>query len=109
MVASDCIWTQNHRTHVLTIALEDSYQVRTTPTVILENRGPGPKRRPRASTPSAYESLEPCGTRATYLVPDWVANAAPRLVRKAAPQKFEIPCRDWHGRWLTPCVYKQAS
>ena len=83
------------RTHVLTVALEDYFQVTPLQSVISQDRWYRFERRLEASTRRTLDLLDLCGARATFFVLGWVADAAPELVREVAERGHEIAAKGY--------------
>jgi polysaccharide deacetylase family protein (PEP-CTERM system associated) len=84
--------------HVLTVALEDYFQVLPLQTVVTEDRWYRFEMRLEVSTRRTLDLLDECGARATFFVLGWVADAAPELVREVVSRGHEVASKGYHHR-----------
>lgn len=86
------------RHHVLTVGLEDFFQVDAFDRLIEPRQWPRFERRLERSTAHTLELLEAAGARATFFVLGWIADIAPELVRSIAERGHEIASRGYDHR-----------
>ncbi len=86
------------RHHVLTVGLEDFFQVDAFDRLIEPRQWPRFERRLERSTSRTLELLDAAGARATFFVLGWIADIAPELVRSIAERGHEIASRGYDHR-----------
>jgi polysaccharide deacetylase family protein (PEP-CTERM system associated) len=86
------------RQHVLTVGLEDYFQVDAFDRLIEPRQWPRFERRLERSTARTLELLAAAGARATFFVLGWIADIAPELVRSIAERGHEIASRGYDHR-----------
>lgn len=86
------------RAHILTVALEDYFQVTPLEAVVSQERWYRFEMRLEASTRRTLDLLDECGARATFFVLGWVADAAPELVRLVADRGHEVASKGYYHR-----------
>lgn len=86
------------RHHVLTVGLEDFFQVDAFDRLIEPRQWPRFERRLERSTTRTLELLDSAGARATFFVLGWIADIAPELVRSIAERGHEIASRGYDHR-----------
>jgi polysaccharide deacetylase family protein (PEP-CTERM system associated) len=86
------------RQHVLTVGLEDFFQVDAFDRLIEPRQWPRFERRLERSTSRTLELLDAAGARATFFVLGWIADIAPELVRRIAERGHEIASRGYDHR-----------
>ena len=84
--------------HLLTIALEDYFQIGAFNRII--QRGQWYRFEPRLerNTERALDLLDATGQRATFFVLGWVADAMPQLVAEVASRGHEIASKGYYHR-----------
>ena len=88
------------RRHILTVALEDYFQVSPFRGLIDRGQWSRFERRLEIGTNRALDLLDEHGIRATFFVLGWVADAAPELVRRVADRGHEIASKGYYHRGL---------
>ena len=86
------------RHHVLTVGLEDFFQVDAFDRLIEPRQWPRFERRLERSTSRTLELLDAAGAKATFFVLGWIADIAPELVRSIAERGHEIASRGYDHR-----------
>ena len=86
------------RHNVLTVGLEDFFQVDAFDRLIEPRQWPRFERRLERSTSRTLELLDEAGARATFFVLGWIADIAPELVRSIAERGHEIASRGYDHR-----------
>jgi polysaccharide deacetylase family protein (PEP-CTERM system associated) len=86
------------RRHILTVGLEDFFQVDAFDRLIEPRQWPRFERRLERSTSRTLELLDEAGARATFFVLGWIADIAPELVRSIAERGHEIASRGYDHR-----------
>ena len=89
---------QAPRTHILTVALEDYYQVGAFNRVIQRGQWSRFERRLERGTRSTLDLLDECGQKATFFVVGWVADQAPELVREVVARGHEVASKGYYHR-----------
>ncbi len=84
--------------HVLTVGLEDFFQVDAFNRLIEPRQWSQFERRLERSTTRTLELLDAAGARATFFVLGWIADIAPELVRSIADRGHEIASRGYDHR-----------
>jgi polysaccharide deacetylase family protein (PEP-CTERM system associated) len=84
--------------HLLTIGLEDYYQVGAFNTLIQRGQWYRFENRLEQSTLRTLALLDEYGIRATFFVLGWIARIAPELVRTVAERGHEIASRGYYHR-----------
>ncbi|HET8635013.1 MAG TPA: DUF3473 domain-containing protein [Gemmatimonadales bacterium] len=83
---------------MLTVGLEDFFQVDAFDRLIEPRQWPRFERRLERSTSRTLELLDAAGARATFFVLGWIADIAPELVRSIAERGHEIASRGYDHR-----------
>jgi polysaccharide deacetylase family protein (PEP-CTERM system associated) len=86
--------------HILTIALEDYFQVATFKRVIQGRRWYRFEHRIEENTLKTLALLDQFHIRATFFVLGWVADAMPEIVREVAKRGHEIAAKRYHDKAL---------
>jgi polysaccharide deacetylase family protein (PEP-CTERM system associated) len=86
------------RRHLLTVGLEDYYDVGSFGAVIERSTWARLERRLEIGTRRALALLDQYDAHATFFVLGWVADAAPELVREIADHGHEVASRGYHHR-----------
>jgi polysaccharide deacetylase family protein (PEP-CTERM system associated) len=86
--------------HILTIALEDYFQVATFKRVIQGRRWYRFERRIEQNTLKTLDLLDQFHIRATFFVLGWVADTMPEIIREVAKRGHEIAAKRYHDRAL---------
>ncbi len=84
--------------HVLTVGLEDFFQVDAFNRLIEPRQWSQFERRLERSTTRTLDLLDAAGARATFFVLGWIADIAPELVRTIAERGHEIASRGYDHR-----------
>lgn len=84
--------------HVLTVGLEDFFQVDAFNRLIKPHQWPQFERRLERNTIRTLDLLDATGARATFFVLGWIADIAPELVRSIADRGHEIASRGYDHR-----------
>jgi polysaccharide deacetylase family protein (PEP-CTERM system associated) len=90
--------SESPRQHVLTVGLEDFFQVDAFDRLIEPRQWPRFERRLERSTARTLDLLDAAGARATFFVLGWIADIAPELVRSIAERGHEIASRGYDHR-----------
>lgn len=96
--------------HLLTIGLEDYYQVGAFNTLIQRGQWYRFENRLERSTLRTLALLDEYGIRATFFVLGWIAEIAPELVRQVAERGHEIASRGYYHRSvhkMTPSEFRE--
>ena len=96
--------------HLLTIGLEDYYQVGAFNTLIQRGQWYRFENRLERSTLRTLALLDEYGIRATFFVLGWIAEIAPELVRQVAERGHEIASRGYYHRsvrGMTPSEFRE--
>lgn len=96
--------------NILTIDLEDWFQVSNLEGRISREDWPNCEYRLRRSTERLLAMLETAGARATFFVLGWNAEACPALVRQIAAAGHEIATHGYHHRLvydMTPAEFRE--
>ena len=86
------------RRHILTVGLEDFFQVDAFDRLIEPRQWSRFERRLERSTARTLDLLDAAGARATFFVLGWIADIAPELVRGIAARGHEIASRGYDHR-----------
>jgi polysaccharide deacetylase family protein (PEP-CTERM system associated) len=89
------------RRHILTIALEDYFQVGAFNQFVQQNQWYRFETRLEANTARTLELLARTGSTATFLVLGWVARRFPELVRRVADAGHEIAVKGYYHRGIS--------
>lgn len=95
--------------HILTVALEDYYQVGAFNRVIQRGQWYRFERRIEYSTNRALDLLDQFHARATFFVLGWIADTMPELVRQVTERGHEIASKGYYHRnigQLTPAEFR---
>lgn len=98
------------RQHLLTVALEDYYQVGAFNTLIQRGQWYRFENRLEHSTHRTLDLLDEFGIRATFFVLGWVAEMFPQLVRQVAQRGHEIASKGYYHRSIrsmTPGEFRE--
>jgi polysaccharide deacetylase family protein (PEP-CTERM system associated) len=87
-------------TCLLTIALEDYFQVGAFGSVIRQGHWERFENRLVNNAEATLALLDRCGVKATFFVCGWVAERYPELVRRVANRGHEIASKGYHYRAL---------
>jgi polysaccharide deacetylase family protein (PEP-CTERM system associated) len=98
------------KTHVLTVALEDYFQVGAFNRLI--QRGQWYRFEPRfeRNTATALEFLDRANIRATFFILGWIADRYPEVVRMVADRGHEIASKGYYHRsirQMTPSEFQE--
>lgn len=102
-----------HRTggrHLLTVAMEDYFQVGAFHTVIERSRWHRFEQRVEAGTRNTLDLLDRHGVSATFFVLGCVAELLPELVREVADRGHEVASKGYYHRsirLMTPDEYRE--
>lgn len=102
--------TGETKRHLLTVNLEDYYQVGAFNALIQRGQWYRFESRLEKSTLSTLELLDEFGIRATFFVLGWVGQILPELVRTVADRGHEIGSRGFYHRGvraLTPSEFRE--
>ena len=86
------------RRHILTVALEDYFQVSPFRDLIEPAHWSRFERRLEIGTNRTLDLLDEFGIRATFFVLGWVADIVPELVRRVSERGHEIASRGYYHR-----------
>jgi polysaccharide deacetylase family protein (PEP-CTERM system associated) len=86
------------RRHILTVALEDYFQVSPFRDLIDRAQWSRFERRLEIGTGRTLDLLDEYGIRATFFVLGWVADVVPELVRHVSERGHEIASRGYYHR-----------
>ena len=86
------------RQHILTIGLEDYFQVGAFQKVIERNFWDRFESRLERSTHTTLDLLDQYETKATFFVLGWVAEQLPELIREVADRGHEVASRGFYHR-----------
>ena len=95
--------------HILTVALEDYYQVGAFNRLIQRGQWYRFERRIEQATNRTLDLLDQFQARATFFVLGWVADTMPELVRAVADRGHEIASKGYYHRnirQLTPSEFR---
>jgi polysaccharide deacetylase family protein (PEP-CTERM system associated) len=95
--------------HILTIALEDYYQVGAFNRVIQRGQWYRFERRIEGSTTRTLDLLDQFQAKATFFVLGWVADTMPELVRLVTSRGHEVASKGYYHRnigQLTPAEFR---
>lgn len=98
------------RTHLITIAVEDYFQVVAFRKLIQPSMWYRFERRVEANTHKALDLLDEFGVRATFFVLGWVADDMPEIVREIAARGHEIATKGYQHRsidQMTPGDFRE--
>jgi polysaccharide deacetylase family protein (PEP-CTERM system associated) len=98
------------RRHVLTVALEDYFQVGAFNQLIQRGQWYRFETRLEKNTERALELLDRYQTKATFFVLGWVADHFPELIRRVAERGHEIASKGYYHRsvlHMTPAEFKE--
>ena len=84
--------------HLLTIALEDYFQVQAFHNLIPQGQWYRFETRLERNTHKALAMLDRFGIRATFFAPGWIADQYPELVRMVAERGHEIASQGYYHR-----------
>jgi polysaccharide deacetylase family protein (PEP-CTERM system associated) len=84
--------------HILTVAMEDYFQVSAFRDLIECGQWSRFERRLEIGTDRTLDLLDEFGIRATFFVLGWVADIAPELVRRVSERGHEIASRGYYHR-----------
>lgn len=99
----------NPKRHILTVALEDYFQVGAFNTVIQHGQWYRFETRLEKNAERALDLLDRHGIKATFFVLGWIADRFPELVRKVAERGHEIASKGYYHRaigQMTPSEFK---
>jgi polysaccharide deacetylase family protein (PEP-CTERM system associated) len=98
------------RRHLLTVILEDYYQLSPFKGLISRDHWRRFERRVEIGTRRALDLLDEYELRATFFVLGWVAEVAPELVREVAERGHEIASKGYYHRGIremSPEVFRE--
>jgi polysaccharide deacetylase family protein (PEP-CTERM system associated) len=98
------------RKHLLTVGLEDYFQVGAFNQLIQRGQWYRFETRLEKNTARALELLAPYGIQATFFVLGWIADRFPELVRKVAEAGHEVASRGYyhrHIRQMSPAEFRE--
>jgi len=87
-----------HRSHLLTIALEDYYHLGAFNRLIQRGEWYRFESRLATNTHRTLELLDACGQRATFFVLGWVADMMPELLAEIVSRGHEIASKGYYHR-----------
>ncbi len=96
--------------HLLTVALEDYYQVGAFNHLIQQRQWHRFEHRLERGARHTLDLLDEFGVSATFFIMGWVAEAAPELVREVAERGHEIASRGFYHRsigQMTPSEFRE--
>ncbi len=88
------------RRHILTIALEDYFQVGAFNRFVQKNQWYRFESRLEATTDRTLALLDRTSTRATFFVLGWVADKFPELVRRVTDRGHEVAVKGYYHRGI---------
>jgi polysaccharide deacetylase family protein (PEP-CTERM system associated) len=86
--------------HVLTVALEDYFQVAPLKSVIRTDQWYRFETRVERNTVKTLDLLDEFGLKATFFVVGWIADEMPEVVRRVAGRGHEIASKGYYHRSL---------
>jgi len=95
--------------HLLTIGLEDYYQIGAFNRLIQHGEWYRFETRIERTTGHTLDLLDECGARATFFCLGWVADQMPELVRQVAERGHEIASKGYYHRsirQMTPAEFR---
>ncbi len=95
--------------HLLTIGLEDYYQIGAFNRLIQRGEWYRFEARIERTTARTLDLLDECGVRATFFCLGWVADQLPELVRQVAGRGHEIASKGYYHRsirQMTPAEFR---
>src|SRR5438128_2118113 len=95
--------------HILTIALEDYFQVHAFHKLIPQGQWYRFETRLERNTRKALDLLDRFAMRATFFVPGWIADQYPDIVRSVAERGHEIASQGYYHRsirQMTPAEFR---
>src|SRR5215472_15310338 len=98
------------RKHLLTVGLEDYFQVGAFNQLIQRGQWYRFETRLEKNTARALELLTRYGIQATFFVLGWIADRFPELVRKVAEAGHEVASRGYyhrHIRQMSPAEFRE--
>ncbi len=93
--------------HILTVNLEDYFQVKPLSGFIPRGHWPRFERRAEGATRATLDLLDQMGALATFFVSGWIAEAAPGVVRDVVARGHEIACKGFAARSLRDLTREQ--
>jgi polysaccharide deacetylase family protein (PEP-CTERM system associated) len=95
------------RRHVLTVALEDYFQVAALDGVVQPRQWSRFEKRVESNTLATLNLLDACSAKATFFVLGWIADNMPELVREVARRGHEVASKGYHHRSLQDMTREQ--
>ena len=89
------------RRHILTVGLEDWFQVSSFHNLIHRDQWYRFESRLERSTQTTLQLLDECHAKATFFVLGWVAEECPELIRAITERGHEIASRGYYHRPVT--------
>ena len=86
--------------HLLTVVLEDYFQVAPLRGVVKTEQWHLFENRVEVNTHRVLDLLDECGIRATFFVLGWIADEMPEVVREVAEREHEIASKGYYHRSL---------
>lgn len=86
------------RTHILTIHLEDYFQVKPVSGVVPQRYWPRFETRVERNTLAALDLLDEAGHKATFFAIGWIADQVPGLIAEVARRGHEVASKGYHHR-----------
>jgi polysaccharide deacetylase family protein (PEP-CTERM system associated) len=101
--------TPDPKRHIMTVALEDYFQVGAFNQVIQQGQWYRFETRLERNADRALDLLDRHGVKATFFVLGWIADRFPQLIRKVADRGHEIASKGYYHRGvsqMTPAEFK---
>ncbi|MEZ5065693.1 MAG: glycosyltransferase [bacterium] len=98
------------REHILTIAVEDWFQVGSFHRIVQEGRWYRFETRVENNVRRALDLLDEHGARATFFTLGWIADEMPELVREIAARGHEVASKGYYHRSIqamTPAEFRE--
>lgn len=94
------VGTSAPRRHILTVALEDYFQVGTLRHVIPAGHWPRFERRIERNTRATLDLLDAHAVKATFFALGWLGDTVPELLHEVARRGHEVACKGYYHRAL---------
>lgn len=91
---------KGERNHILTVLVEDYFQVGAFEKLIRQKNWSNFETRYERNTVKAIELLDKIGTKGTFFVLGWIAKRNPSLVKRIADAGHEIASRGYYHRTI---------
>ncbi len=89
------------RNHILTIHLEDYFQVKPVSTVVPQRYWPRFETRVERNTLAALDLLDQAGHKATFFAVGWIADQIPEVIAEVARRGHEVASKGYHHRSIS--------